>query len=259
MNYFTYKKLELNGRLGNQLWQIASTIGMAHDASGIPLFNSRWEYRKYFRLPEDMFGFIHPAKGVNVHDGGTNYLQECHYWWKYYDEILDYFKPSPEATANMKRKYPVFFEEDRHRTSIHVRRGDYLKYPRHFPLPTARYYNNAMDLIRLENPDTQFIVFSDDIPWCKANFPSDIVFIDGISRPVEVNQRRGEPEDQYDMFLQARCDRHIIANSTFSWWGAVLGKDTRTIYPSVWYGPELSRIPWRRMIPDNQEWIAVEC
>jgi hypothetical protein len=67
-----------------------------------------------------------------------------------------------------------------------------------------------------------YLVFSDDISWCRANFPTGCYF-------VEHNR------DFEDLFLMATCDEHITANSTFSWWGAWLA-NTRAIYPREW-GP----------------------
>ena len=83
----------------------------------------------------------------------------------------------------------------------------------------------------------------DDIEWCKKNFsdiPNAIFFTGDYKHPIE------------DLRFMSLCKHHIIANSTFSWWGAYLSDDTGvTIYPSSWYNADerATRIP--------KSWIAV--
>lgn len=244
----SYKQLGMNGRLGNQLWQIASTVGIAHQNGDRASFPP-WEYQPYFQIPEKLF------TGEEGTDGGTAYLQELHYFAEIDWMIREYFKPRDAVIEEVKRRWPAFFELD-HTTSVHFRRGDYVGLPRHFPMPTKSYYDAARALIKR---DTTFVVFSDDIAWCQANldFPDGAMFIDGVPRPVEIKDRSGAPQDQYDLILQTFCDRHVISNSTFSWWGAWLSEDKQVIYPNRWFGPALAEIPWRKMIPGA--WIEVPC
>jgi hypothetical protein len=74
----------------------------------------------------------------------------------------------------------------------------------------------------------KFYVFSDDIEWCK-NFFSDILDFEFISGNNEIR----------DLYLMSSCENNIIANSSFSWWGAWLNKNPnkKVIAPSVWFGP----------------------
>lgn len=111
--------------------------------------------------------------------------------------------------------------------SIHVRRGDYLKYPNKHTQPSLEYYQLAIDHIKRENPLTKFLVFSDDIEWCKTVFDKDFIFIEGL-------------EDWQELTLMSMCDNNIITNSTFSWWAAWLGEDPgkTIIAPATWFGPE---------------------
>ena len=70
-------------------------------------------------------------------------------------------------------------------------------------------------------------MFSDDLPWCKENFTGErFVFID--------------EKDYISLILMARCDHSVIANSSFSWWGAWLGEtlDTVVIAPRHWFGDD---------------------
>ena len=95
---------------------------------------------------------------------------------------------------------------------VHVRRSSYDNY---IPI---EYYNSAMDKLRgcFENPI--FYIFSDSLDWCKSNFNnSNCIFI-------EVNN---SPDDIQELFLMSKCNHFIIANSTFSWWAAILGMNPR--------------------------------
>ena len=112
--------------------------------------------------------------------------------------------------------------------SIHLRRGDYLKYPHH-PVQELEYYEKALK----EFPeDMPVMVFSDGIEWCKEQkiFQGDrFIFAEGNNTGV-------------DLCLQSLCTHHIIANSSFSWWGAWLAKSKKTVAPGVWFaGPNASR------------------
>jgi len=105
--------------------------------------------------------------------------------------------------------------------SIHIRRGDYLNNSSH-PVQTIDYYEKALDHFDQEIP---VMIFSDGIEWCKEQevFQGDrFIFAEGNSTGV-------------DLCLQALCTYHIIANSSFSWWGAWLAKSKKTVAPSVWF------------------------
>lgn len=119
--------------------------------------------------------------------------------------------------------------------SIHVRRGDYLNADNENFLGgvcSEDYYSRAIDMIKSKNNDATFFVFSDDIEWVKKSF-----FMDFGVTLVDVNHG----SDSYkDMFLISKCKHNIIANSTFSWWGAWLNEnDSKTvIMPKQWYKDE---------------------
>jgi hypothetical protein len=72
-----------------------------------------------------------------------------------------------------------------------------------------------------------YIVFSDDIDWCKKNLPflDEKIFIEGN-------------DDFFDLYLMSKCQNNIIANSSFSWWGAWLNKseNKKVMSPKNWFG-----------------------
>lgn len=109
--------------------------------------------------------------------------------------------------------------------SLHIRRGDYLKYTHH-PIPSIEYYKSALNFL----PDLPVIVFSDDVEWCKQQslFSSDRFYISELNNTA------------IDLCLQTLCSYHVIANSSYSWWGAWLAKSKNVIAPKKWFGPPLS-------------------
>lgn len=106
--------------------------------------------------------------------------------------------------------------------SIHVRRGDYLKIQSHHPVCDMSYYNKAMEMIKADN----YLIFSDDPAWCSDNFKGDQFTVVSGNPPTE------------DMELMSKCDNNIIANSSFSWWGAWLNIKNahKVIAPKKWFG-----------------------
>ena len=134
--------------------------------------------------------------------------------------------------ADMARRlYPVPGERC-DMVSIHVRRGDYMKCPEGFPFVGEDYLRRAVALF---GEGRRFMVFSDDIPWCKRFFRGgQFAFSEGRS-PLE------------DLYGIARCMDHISSNSTFSWWGAFLGPGGRTVFPSMWRGPFVPNQDWKSL------------
>jgi hypothetical protein len=101
--------------------------------------------------------------------------------------------------------------------AVHVRHGDNATVPEtaHGVLPAA-YYRNAVQVMTSAIRDPQFFVFSDDPAWARQalDLPGPTTFV----------THNGDEKNQEDLRLMAACKHHIIANSTFSWWGAWLGK-----------------------------------
>ncbi|TKX30148.1 hypothetical protein CQA38_00460 [Campylobacter sp. MIT 12-5580] len=110
--------------------------------------------------------------------------------------------------------------------SLHIRRGDYLSLPE-FNVCTLEYYQKAITYIneRVENP--HYFIFSNDLAWVKEHFNAKNMSI------VSCNQDK----NYFDLELMKHCKHNIIANSTFSWWGAALNanKDKIIIAPKIWY------------------------
>lgn len=109
--------------------------------------------------------------------------------------------------------------------SLHVRRGDYLKDPDYRGICDIDYYQRAIKIVKgkMLSP-VCFFVFSNDINWCKENLAASF----GGDEVIYVDWNKGN--DSYkDMYLMSQCNINIIANSSFSWWGAYLNQTPNKI------------------------------
>jgi hypothetical protein len=133
--------------------------------------------------------------------------------------------------------------------SLHVRRGDYATNPKtvaHQGLIPTAYFRLAIDYIANKVNKPNFFIFSDDIEWARLNI--------NIDYPTQfINHNNGE-NSFYDMQLMSKCCHHIIANSSFSWWGAWLNPSQQKIVigPKKWFANT------RRLNnPCPPEWILI--
>lgn len=157
---------------------------------------------------------------VSNNDWIDGYFQSEKYFYKYRNRILKQFSLSFYNRFLIFLKYPVFFSFKK-TTSIHVRRGDYLNSEIHIT-QDYEYYNKSIE--ELDSITEVFIIFSDDIAWCKKHFIGNkFVFIEN-------------EKDYIELFLMSFCNNNIISNSSFSWWGAWLNKNKskKVIAPKNW-------------------------
>ena len=132
--------------------------------------------------------------------------------------------------------------------SIHIRRGDYLTCGFMANL-SLDYYTKAINEIANKTPNIYIYLFTDDPQWARENFKTNFPY-----EIVEANQGK----DCYkDIVLMSLCRHNIIANSSFSWWGAFLNKnnDAIIIAPKQWYNTPTQNRYIHNMIPD--EWIRI--
>jgi hypothetical protein len=122
--------------------------------------------------------------------------------------------------------------KDKNVTGIHFRRGDYLDDNNKWiyeNICTDQYYRSAMEYMMEQNENTIFCFFSDDIEWVKKYYNMDgHIYIE--------ETMFDDYQNWYDMYLMSLCKNNIIANSTFSWWGAWLNQDPDKIVvaPKKW-------------------------
>jgi hypothetical protein len=121
--------------------------------------------------------------------------------------------------------------------SVHVRRGDYVTHPefsQSFGFVGLAYYQNALSHLHRLFPDATLFFFSDDPDWVRANIKTD--------QPHVFVQNSGPDADVDDLQLMSLCRHHVIANSSFSWWGAWLDPNPNkvVIAPQRWFANK----PW---------------
>jgi hypothetical protein len=133
--------------------------------------------------------------------------------------------------------------------SIHIRRGDYVKNELYNGACTLDYYRKAIDAISMRINDARFYLFSDDEQWAQD-------FLKILSIQAVVIHWNKKADSYRDMYLMSQCKHHIIANSTFSWWGAWLNKNPQktVIAPAIWFS-DAPRDADKDIIPDK--WIRI--
>ncbi len=161
-------------------------------------------------------------------------------WWKGYWQEYKYPEYVREELNKELQFIPVDDEKNKaaqeligasNAVSIHIRRGDYAQpaiRPTFGDICNVHYYQEAMAYIRQKTENPRFFVFSDDPHWVKENLQiADAVYVDW-------NHKKNSFRD---MQLMSACRHNIIANSSFSWWGAWLNKNPEKIVvcPSKWF------------------------
>jgi hypothetical protein len=116
--------------------------------------------------------------------------------------------------------------------SMHIRRGDYnsLKNKRIFAICDIKYYQQAVNILRQRVPDVRIFAFTDDPDWVESELKADL----GL---FEIVRHNSGSRSSNDMRLMSNADHHIIANSSFSWWGAWLNPSPEKIViaPRQWF------------------------
>jgi hypothetical protein len=238
------------GRLGNQMFQYSSLRGVAKNRNFdwcIPNSDGVREYHDHrlFNTFE-----MTSVKDENIQLIPSNsYVEESCF---HFDEnlfnncpdnisIFGYFQ-TEKYFSNVKDiiKKDFVFKKDilnpcleyynslgtKKVISLHIRRGDYLVNSENHPPCSIEYYEQALK--QFSDYD-KVIIFSDDSEWCKEQ-----ELFDGDNFLVS------ETGDQFlDLCLMTLCNGHIIANSSFSWWGAWLSNTEKVVAPSKWFGPAL--------------------
>ena len=283
----TFNKLGKSGRLGNQMFQYAALRGIAANRGfdwGIPpkgtsgvdeygcennycMFetfkmtgateehqhiseNSQWAIWKEFHFNEELFNKC--PDNVNL-DG---YFQTEKYFKNIDKEIREDFQFQDEIYHPCKDMIDSL--GDGRKIFLHIRRGDpklpwaYVNLEAAHPVCTWDYYDKALK----EFPDDiPVVVFSDVIDWCKEQefFKSDRFIMSETTDEFADGQR----VPWTDLCLMTLCTDAIIANSSFSWWGAWLidNPNKKIIAPKKWFGKQYDHCIMSDLIPD--EWIEI--
>ena len=249
---------KLKGGLGNFLFQIASqySLSLDNNVKYIIDLNRIWEVHSPLSSYEDNIlrnveisnnlicsdNYLYDSLDYKsipyikncAYDG---YFQSEKYWEGKKDKILELFKIDKDTLEYLSDRFPEIVNNN-NTCSIHVRRSNYLKV-NFFNHLGMDYYNKAIDEV---GRDKHFVIFSDDIAWCKDNFKDiNATFIEG-------------QKDYMDIYLMSLCKDNITANSTFSWWGSYLNMNPnkKVVTPKIWFAHSHSN----EDVPP-QSWIKI--
>jgi len=205
------------------------------------LFSPR---RKIVEKPENIFN---PEYLAVRHGHLKGYFQTEKYFTHIRKKLIrDFSLRKPLDAANMKMLARI--KEHECAVSVHIRRGDYVKLTHIHTLQSPEYYTSAMKYLKSAGwGKPHYFVFSDDLDWAVKNvdFGKDFT-------PVDINDTDAAA---FDLELMKNCKHNIIANSSFSWWGAWLNKNPNKIViaPKIWFGT--ADMSWADIIPKS--WIVL--
>lgn len=266
--------VKLMGRLGNQMFQFALAKSLGSDGKEVLIDDSMLRYDndhmelgvfpkverelkiappqmagRLGDLDKSLFGKIRRRtigyKKTHIRERGYAYHPELFkldgvyldgYWQteRYFINI--------EETIRMLYTFPEIEDEENSAmaeriqgcdsVSLHIRRGDYLSAknaPMHGDICTRAYYDRAIGHIREHVGSPQFFIFTDDAQWARAEYGDKKAFT-----VVDINHGS---QSFRDMQLMSLCRHHIVANSSFSWWGAWLDqrRDKIVVAPPKWF------------------------
>jgi len=231
---------DFNGRLGNNLFQIATLISISEKLKVdfiLPEYTHAG-HRGKIHVNLDMFGydfkqgicddieFEHNEKVfeyIEIEPQDKLKIKGFFQSWKYFEDIKDlllskYFIPSKNILQPLS-KYKITSNS----LGISIRRGDYLMLQHNHCVLSTDYYQEILDMYFSTNID-QIFIFSDDLDWCKQIFGDKVTYV--------------QDDIGVQLFLMTKMKHLIMSNSTFAWWGAYLNNnDGIIIAPDPWFGP----------------------
>ncbi|MCK4919702.1 MAG: alpha-1,2-fucosyltransferase [Bacteroidales bacterium] len=259
----------LSGRLGNNLFQIATGAALAikNNSEMIACISETWcaepdncyleQYLEPFKhnvfrnikfingFPEGAIKFnqVEEVEQIPYYDNIFLHglWQSENYFVKQKEYLQELFSIDKKTKNFITNKYPFLFEQEI--ISIVIRRGDYCKQPQYHPTCSMKYYRNA---VKYFGNDKSYLIVSDDIEWCKAKFKGENFYFSGHESPV------------IDFYLQTLCTHNIISNSSFAWWGAWLNNNhgKKVIAPSEnWCGLFYKDLCRSDLLP--KDWILI--
>lgn len=284
--------VKFNGGLGNQMFQWAYARAIAYKFNMDMYFDMSFFEKSYSRPFElGIFG-LKPNKIVDNSDKfkmnviwkfrkffhekafmGMNFYAEPHFEYdkkllllppetyvegffqteKYFQSIPELIRKDFKFKNELDERNKAIADDMAacNSISLHIRRGDYVQKKRYqdtYATCSLEYYKKAVSMITQGHNDTKLFVFSDDIPWVKENL--ELSF-----KTTYVDFNTGE-NSYKDMQLMSLCKHNVIANSSFSWWGAWLNDNhgKMVIAPKKWFKDD--SINQSDVIPKS--WIRID-
>ncbi len=240
--------VKLLGGLGNQMFQAAYAMALKDRGYRVQLDRSSLIEETHREYSLGYFGLEAadaPPSGPHTHEASMKFNPDylapqdpstmVGYWQteKYFAHIAELVREKFQFQG-VRTRYV-------HTVALHVRRQDYVNLQYFHGMPTLDYYREAVAYIRRQVAyHCPVVVFSDDPQWCFENFPSDFQIANG-----------GNKYD--DLKLMASCDYAVIANSSFSWWGAWLGPQKLVVSPKQWFSDP--KTDYSDIVPDK--WVKL--
>jgi len=283
---------KLCGGLGNQLFQIFTTIAYAlkysrpfiflnntqlgNGSNGSTIRYTYWEtflsaLKPFLKNKEEIpsmsiiyekqFTYKELPENCNKHMGTllVGYFQSPKYFDRYKDIINKLLKIDLKRLIVKEKVKHIIDFENTITISMHFRFGDYKKYPNVYPLLDYMYYYASLLYILNEldiNKIITILYFCED----ESILETEMIInkLKQQTPELYINFERAEPLllDWEQMLLMSLCDHNIIANSTFSWWGAYLNPNVGKIvcYPEKWFMPETNKDTTDLFLPD---WVCI--
>ena len=269
--------IELMGGLGNQLFQIFAIISYSlthkiqfkikatkfdvvspldHRSLRPTYWNtffknlSRFTYSENINLPmlrEPNFLYNEIpclSQGLSQDFRLFGYFQSHKYFDTQYDNIVKYIGLEKQKLS-IREKYTKYFTNNRLLISMHFRIGDYAIKPECHPVLDIRYYIYSLKKIfeNKENIEEKYDILYFGEKCNDIQIKKNIEIVMKEYPKLNVIQCDYDIADWEQLLLMSLCDHNIIANSTFSWWGAYFNSNTNidkcVCYPSIWFGPAI--------------------
>jgi len=259
-----YITVDLQGGLGNQMFQMATAYAYAQKYGKSLVFDHSVKVispdagvprKSYFDTMfqqtgnadvKSLFWNVYQESEFPYHEipylyGNVQlkgYFQTAKYFNEFRSEILKFFQNENKAVG------PTLITTSFPTVSLHIRRTDYITSSDLHTNQGMNYYVAAVKALKI--PKLQIRVFSDDLKWCQQNLPAyfpehELLYMTG--------------SDEEDLWNMSLCDHHILANSSFSWWGSYL--DTKqtaiTVAPKIWFND--SKMNWQDIY--CEKWIVL--
>lgn len=261
----------LVGGLGNQLFQIYTTIAYSFDNNSRFFFSNTRELKssvtnrhtywdtflsklKPYLLDDALInrdniifikekGFTYSALH-NIQDNKIKMLHGYFQSSKYFDmyfQTINRLLQIDSLKASLSNKYLTLINQDLP-VSMHFRLGDYKKLPEHYVILSVDYYRAALNhMIETNSLNKKVLYFCEDQDL--EDVEAIIVILKAEFTTIIFERADPELEDWEQLILMSLCRNNIIANSTFSWWGAYLNthRQKMVVCPISWFGPKLNK------------------
>jgi Glycosyl transferase family 11 len=248
--HFTARPYELGIFAANALIANAQELARFSPKS-IPLKVWYKWIKSYRNYTEPFFYYDSKLSSLNGNIFLRGYWQSEKYFEAFEKQIkndFEFIKPINNLTSQLEKEIGLV-----NAISVHVRRGDYVSSPTansFHGVAGLSYYYEAMQQMEVLVDKPVFYLFSDDSAWVKAHLVKD-------RRDVIVVEHNSGNDSWQDMLLMSKCKHHIIANSSFSWWGAWLNRNVQkvVIAPNQWFANKAKNDETQDLIPTR--WIRL--